>query len=125
MRQPRPTRPAETTTFPSNKRGETKMIDVVRSINQIDEYNAAESVADDVLIEVTAIVTGEKPRARVRTFIAKPCSLCASVREQDKTINKADNFTRVFATRGNIRYCRCHYCGNTWKDSDSVPHNGS
>ena len=64
------------------------------------------------------VVVPQQPRARVRTFIAKPCSLCASVREQDKTINKDDNFTRVFATRGNIRYCRCHYCGNTWKDSD-------
>lgn len=71
-------------------------------------------VAESVSVVVTA-----QPRARSRTFTAKPCTACTSIREPDT------NFTRVFATRGNVRYCRCHYCGNTWKDSDAVPHSGN
>jgi len=69
--------------------------------------------------EVVSVVVTQEPRARSRTFTAKPCAACEALREPDT------NFTRVFATRGNIRYCRCHYCGNTWKDSDTVPFNGS
>lgn len=76
-------------------------------------------------IKPKAVVIVHQPRARSRTFIAKPCSACVGIRQLDPTVGKDDNFTRVFATRGNVRYCRCHYCGNTWKDSDSVPHNGS
>ena len=53
-----------------------------------------------------------QPRARSRTFIAKPCTLCTALRGKDT------NFTRVYASRGNVRYCKCHYCNNTWKDSD-------
>lgn len=68
---------------------------------------------------IVSVLVASEPRARSRTFTAKPCTLCANLREKDS------NFTRVFATRGNVRYCRCHYCGNTWKDSDSVPHSGS
>ncbi len=63
-------------------------------------------------VALPVLVTTE-PRARSRTFTAKPCTVCTSIREPDT------NFTRVFATRGNVRYCRCHFCGNTWKDSDS------
>jgi len=95
------------------------MIDVVRAVNQIDEFKANESVADQVVDLVSVIVTGlSQPRARSRTFTAKQCTACTARRKDDPTVKTDDNFTRVFATRGNIRYCRCHYCGNTWKDSD-------
>ncbi len=59
------------------------------------------------------------PVARVRSFTAKPCTNCEELREP------GTNFSRVYATRGNVRYCRCDYCGHTWKDSDAVPHSGS
>ena len=52
------------------------------------------------------------PRARSRTFTAKPCTLCTALRGDDT------NFTRVYATRDRVRYCKCTYCNNTWKDSD-------
>jgi NAD-dependent SIR2 family protein deacetylase len=51
--------------------------------------------------------------ARSKTFTARPCSSCEALRQS------GTNYTRVYATRGNVRYCRCHYCGNTWKDSDA------
>ena len=53
------------------------------------------------------------PRARSRNFTAKPCPACVADRPA------GSNFSRVFATRGKVRYCRCGYCGHTWKDSDS------
>lgn len=65
------------------------------------------------------------PRARSRTFTAKPCTACTALRAHNPEVKPEDNFTRVIATRGNVRYCRCYYCGNTWKDSDAVPYNGS
>jgi hypothetical protein len=78
-----------------------------------------EPVADEIATEqVVSVVVSNPPRARSRTFTAKPCTECEALREP------ATNFTRVFATRGNIRYCRCHFCGNTWKDSEAVPHSG-
>jgi hypothetical protein len=53
---------------------------------------------------------------RVRTYAAKQCSACSVARSNDPNVKATDNFTRVFATRGNVRYCRCDYCKNTWKD---------
>jgi formate dehydrogenase maturation protein FdhE len=53
-----------------------------------------------------------EPRARSRTFTAKPCTLCSALRDPNT------NFTRVYATRDRVRYCKCTYCNNTWKDSD-------
>lgn len=52
-------------------------------------------------------------KERTRNFTAKPCPACVADRPADS------NFSRVFATRGKVRYCRCGYCGHTWKDSDS------
>lgn len=63
------------------------------------------------------VILASNPRPRVRTFTAKPCTACTALRESDPSVDGTANFTRVFATRGNVRYCRCHYCQNTWKDS--------
>jgi hypothetical protein len=91
----------------SKKRGETKMVD-------IDEMRARqiEQRLNGKPQEVSVIVTGTQPRPRSRTFTAKPCSVCTALREPDT------NFTRVYATRDRVRYCKCTYCNNTWKDSD-------
>jgi len=108
------------------------MPDVVRAVADVAEYyRQAETVPIDVMKEFAdalgvAVPTAEEmnepskyssyrenePRARSRTFTAKPCSVCTALREPDT------NFTRVYASRGNIRYCRCSFCNNTWKDSD-------
>ena len=73
---------------------------------------------------VATVVVTDQPRARSRTFTAKQCTSCTALRAANG-IDTEDNFTRVIATRGNVLYCRCHYCGNTWKDSDAIPFNGS
>lgn len=120
----------------SKKRGETKMVDVARAVADVVEYDRiAATVQNDVMRELASalsipesilvqnestnyssyradVAIAKQPRARSRTFIAKPCTLCTALRGKDT------NFTRVYASRGNVRYCKCHYCNNTWKDSD-------
>jgi hypothetical protein len=39
---------------------------------------------------------------------ARPCSLCQNYRPHGK------NYSRVYCTRGRVRYCKCDFCGNTW-----------
>lgn len=92
------------------------------SIDVTKDYADIDVAANSL---VNAIVTGlSQPRARSRTFTAKQCTACTAIRLQDAATKPEDNFSRVIATRGNIRYCRCYYCGNTWKDSDVVPLSG-
>lgn len=49
-----------------------------------------------------------------RQYAPPPCHHCANVREQDT------NYTRVYKTERGAesvtRYCRCGFCGETWKD---------
>jgi hypothetical protein len=50
-----------------------------------------------------------------RSYAPPPCSLCTELRPPD------ESYSRVYATvktEGSIvRYCRCDFCGNTYKDS--------
>lgn len=45
-----------------------------------------------------------------RAYTPKPCSVCVAIRPTGQS------FTVVYATRGVARYCRCRYCGSTWKE---------
>jgi len=56
----------------------------------------------------------EPPKPRVTSFVPSQCSSCTALREQDETA-KGKNFSRVYATVGRTRYCKCGYCGHTWK----------
>jgi hypothetical protein len=53
------------------------------------------------------------PKPRVTEFVPPPCNACSAVRPD------GENHSRVYATnRGNstiTRYCRCGFCGNTYK----------
>jgi hypothetical protein len=60
------------------------------------------------------IQTDESVHPRVRDYTAPPCSVCAHLRKE-KLGGK--NCTRVYGTVGNVRYLRCEYCKNTWKDA--------
>jgi hypothetical protein len=54
-----------------------------------------------------------EPSPRVRSFVAPDCSACTALRKGP------ESYTRVYATvRGNVgitRYCKCGFCGNTFK----------
>lgn len=55
-----------------------------------------------------------KPRSPQASYVPPPCSACASLRPNE------DNYTRVYSTtnttNATTRYCRCGFCGNTFKD---------
>jgi len=99
----------------SKKRVETKMILArIDPQKEADEYAASivPPSIEDIIEERGQDYRKLLPRPRSRTFTAKPCSVCQALREPDT------NYTRVYASRGNVRYCKCTYCNNTWKDSD-------
>lgn len=50
--------------------------------------------------------TVAKPQPR--EFEARPCTICVGIRPHGK------NYSRVYTTRGRVRYCKCGFCGNTW-----------
>jgi hypothetical protein len=57
-----------------------------------------------------------------RRYVPKPCSMCTALRP-----NNAVNYSEVYTTKTEsstiVRYCRCKFCSNTWKEIGSV--NGS
>jgi hypothetical protein len=55
-------------------------------------------------------ITSAMPVPRVSSFVPQPCSCCTALRPADT------NYSRVVSTQGRIRYCKCSFCGNTWKD---------
>lgn len=54
-----------------------------------------------------------------KRYVPKPCHMCTSWRP-----NKAENYTEVVRTMQEssmtIRYCRCRFCGFTWKTIDTA-----
>lgn len=62
----------------------------------------------------------EPPKPRVTSFVARDCTSCASLRESDENV-KGKSFSRVYGTAGRVRYVRCDYCGNTWKQTPELP----
>ena len=52
----------------------------------------------------------EIPKPRITSYVAPPCTACTALRPEGK------NYSRVETTRGRVRYCKCKYCGNTFKD---------
>jgi hypothetical protein len=65
---------------------------------------------ETVLIVGTDIEPSIVPKPRVTSFVPRPCSSCTALREPDS------NYSRVTSTQGNIRYCKCGFCNNTWKE---------
>lgn len=56
-----------------------------------------------------------KPKPRVTTFVPKDCTSCTALRASDP-VNNGRSFSRVYSTQGRTRYCKCGYCGFTWKE---------
>lgn len=60
----------------------------------------------------TEVVADHLPKPRV--FVPRPCNACEAQRP------KATSFSKVLATRGDVRYCRCEFCGNRWTQAKSA-----
>lgn len=59
--------------------------------------------------------TIEMPKPRVTQFVARDCTACTALRDA-KEETKGKSFSRVYSTVGRVRYCKCGFCGNTWKE---------
>lgn len=59
----------------------------------------------------------ELPKPRVTSFVARECTACVAVRASDPDA-AGQNYSRVYAKVGSTRYCKCSYCGHTWKQTD-------
>ena len=62
------------------------------------------SIDSQWISPVRVAVDAPKPRE----FTPRDCTLCITSRPPRQ------QFSRVYAKRGKIRYCKCGYCGNTW-----------
>lgn len=60
-------------------------------------------------------VSDERPKPRVTTFVPRDCTSCPALRDADP-VNAGLSFSRVYSTQGRTRYCKCGYCGATWKE---------
>ena len=43
-----------------------------------------------------------------RGFVPRPCSQCTALRPPNTS------YSRVYSKHGQIRYCKCEFCGATW-----------
>ena len=55
-----------------------------------------------------------KPKPRTTSYVPPPHSACAAERPD------GENYSRVEATKGRIRYVRCTFCGVLFKDVGST-----
>lgn len=60
--------------------------------------------------QVDDVRTIEQPKPR--QFTPRPCTMCTALRD-------AESYSFVYHTRGSVRYCKCGFCGNTWKQSEN------
>ena len=73
------------------------------------EFQRSEPVAGSSRSET------DKPKPRVTTFVPRDCTTCPALRAAD-AVNAGLSFSRVYSTQGRTRYCKCGYCGATWKE---------
>jgi hypothetical protein len=58
-----------------------------------------------------------EPKPRLVKVMARDCTACKALRDSDGKA-ASESYSRVYATVGKTRYCKCSYCGNTWKQVD-------
>ena len=77
--------------------------------------NATELQRNDPVVGSIVSEDVEKPKPRVTTFVPKACTSCQRLRNLDTEI-KGKSCSRVYSTHGRTRYCKCGFCGSTWKE---------
>ena len=75
---------------------------------QVDGFHVEE-------VEVKAPEPEVVELPKPRRFTPRDCSLCTENRKRSGMEGKS--FTQVYGQAGNLRYCRCKFCGNSWKES--------
>lgn len=78
--------------------------------NTVEESKVAQEAGSPSVVD-------KQPEDRVRLrFVPKDCEQCKALRIAK---NETRSFSRVYATVGGARYCKCYFCGHTWKVSKS------
>jgi hypothetical protein len=65
-------------------------------------------------VKASAVVV-QQPKPRVTSFVPQNCTACQRLRELDPA-TEGNSYSRVYSTQGRTRYCKCGYCGHTWKE---------
>lgn len=78
------------------------------------KYQAPKHVhpVEDVIEQPPKAV--EAPKPRVTSFVPRQCTACTELRKDEPEAS----YSRVYATVGKTRYCKCSFCGATWKQID-------
>lgn len=74
---------------------------------------------DERVMQVAEVVTVEAHHIVPRRYVPPQCSMCTALRGDDK-----GDYTRVVSTQKEtgliVRYCKCGFCGNTFKDLERL-----
>lgn len=82
-------------------------------IQTVSRKQRARTVEQKEEIAIDHVQTKPEPVARVK-FVPSDCSMCTEYRPKDKC------YARVYHTAGSIRYCKCDFCGHTWKQKGAI-----
>ena len=77
--------------------------------------NATEHRSDGQVDGSSLFVSDERPKPRVTEFVPQPCSACQAFRDADPGVI-GKSCSRVYSKQGRTRYCKCGFCGATWKE---------
>jgi hypothetical protein len=93
--------------------GTTKGENVIKNVSNKKRRSFPEQ--EVLKIREESIVSLPIAKAKTMAFVAPPCSFCTELRNKNpETAGK--NYSRVKSTQGKTRYCKCEFCGNTWKE---------
>ena len=85
------------------------------TLSESDDVTRGEPWLKSHLDELQAATNTVKPKARVTSFVPMACTACQRLRDLDQDI-KGKSCSRVYSTQGRTRYCKCWFCGATWKE---------
>ena len=85
------------------------------TLSESDDVTRGEPWLKPHLDKLQLAVSTVKPKARVTSFVPMACTACQRLRDLDEDI-KGKSCSRVYSTQGRTRYCKCGFCGVTWKE---------
>lgn len=94
----------------SKKRNNKEQRVVSATVERVER--AIEQV--EVIEQIVERELASEAIATPRRFVPRACTACTALRPPNT------NYSRVYATVGSVRYCKCGYCGETWSQEASA-----
>lgn len=85
------------------------------TVSESGEPTAILTESKTLQVATELIKATTQPKPRVTTFVPRDCTACQRLRELDSA-TEGNSYSRVYSTQGRTRYCKCGYCGHTWKE---------